>query len=64
MAMTEDGHSDPNRDQTRRSDGLGMAEYALVLVLIAVVAIAALTNVGALIERAFCAVAATLGGSC
>jgi Flp pilus assembly pilin Flp len=45
-------------------EGADMAEYALVLVLIAVVAILAVTVVGTQVQTAFCNVATGLGGSC
>jgi len=45
-------------------EGADMAEYALVLVLIAVVAIAAVTTVGTQVTAAFCGVVSGLGGAC
>ena len=52
------------RHLSENEDGADMAEYALVLVLIAVVAIAAVTNIGTQVTSAFCDIVAGLGGAC
>ena len=46
-----------------REEGQGLVEYALILVLIAIVVIAALTLTGTSIDAIFNSIAGTLGGT-
>ena len=43
-------------------EGQGLVEYALILVLIAIVVIASLTVLGPQVENVFCQVFTALGG--
>jgi pilus assembly protein Flp/PilA len=45
-------------------EGADLAEYALVLVLISIAAIAAMTVLGTQISTVFCTIVTTLGGTC
>jgi pilus assembly protein Flp/PilA len=45
-----------------REDGQGMVEYALILVLVAIVVIAVLTTMGSRIQAAFQDIVTSLGG--
>jgi pilus assembly protein Flp/PilA len=49
-------------DDSRGQRGQGMVEYALILVLIAVVVIAVLIVLGNQVQNVFCNVAGALGG--
>ena len=45
-------------------DGADLAEYALVLMLISIAAIAIMTTLGTQISSVFCTIVTTLGGTC
>ena len=47
---------------SKQEEGQGLAEYALILVLIAIVVIAALTTLGTQIDTVFGDITAGLGG--
>ena len=47
---------------SKKEEGQGLAEYALILVLIAIVVIAALTTLGTQIDSVFGDITAGLGG--
>ena len=47
---------------TKQEEGQGLAEYALILVLIAIVVIAALTTLGTQIDAVFGDITSGLGG--
>ncbi|MFN8439136.1 MAG: Flp family type IVb pilin [Caldilineaceae bacterium] len=47
---------------SKNEEGQGLAEYALILVLIAIVVIAALTTLGTQIDTVFGDITAGLGG--
>ena len=47
---------------TQQEEGQGLAEYALILVLIAIVVIAALTTLGTQIDAVFGDITSGLGG--
>jgi pilus assembly protein Flp/PilA len=49
-------------ERFREEDGAGLAEYALLLVLIAVVCIVALTALGGSISSVFTEISTELGG--
>jgi pilus assembly protein Flp/PilA len=49
-------------DDRRGQQGQGMVEYALILVLIAVVVIAVLIVLGNQVQNVFCNVAGAIGG--
>ena len=46
----------------KKEEGQGLAEYALILVLIAIVVIAALTTLGTQLDSVFGDITAGLGG--
>ena len=52
-----------NRHFTTEEEGQGLVEYALILVLISVVAIAAMTVVGQNVQAVFNQIAGVLGGA-
>lgn len=57
-----DGVRGPARDGRRAQRGQGMVEYALILVLVAVVVIVALTALGGQISSVFSHITSTLAG--
>jgi len=46
----------------KQEEGQGMVEYALIIVLVSIVAIAALTSMGTSITAIFTTISGTLGG--
>ena len=50
------------RERLARQQGQGLVEYALILVLVAIVVIGVLTTLGTRIEAAFGDIVGTLGG--
>jgi pilus assembly protein Flp/PilA len=50
-----------DRGLSRREEGQGMVEYALILVLIAIVVILILTTVGKQVKNIFSNISSTLG---
>ena len=46
----------------KQEEGQGMVEYALIIVLVSIVAIAALTSMGTSITAIFTTIGGTLGG--
>jgi pilus assembly protein Flp/PilA len=50
------------RELLVREDGQGLVEYALILVLVAIVVIGILTTMGSKIQLAFTDIVASLGG--
>jgi pilus assembly protein Flp/PilA len=50
------------RELLVREDGQGLVEYALILVLVAIVVIGVLTTMGSTISRAFSDIVTSLGG--
>ncbi len=50
------------RELLARKDGQGLVEYALILVLVAIVVIGVLTTMGTRIQAAFTDIVGSLGG--
>jgi pilus assembly protein Flp/PilA len=50
------------RELLVREDGQGLVEYALILVLVAIVVIGVLTTMGSTISKAFSDIVTSLGG--
>jgi len=50
------------RELLVREDGQGLVEYALILVLVAIVVVGVLTTMGSTISRAFTDIVTSLGG--
>ena len=50
------------RELLVREDGQGLVEYALILVLVAIVVIGVLTAMGSTISKAFSDIVTSLGG--
>ncbi|HXM55088.1 MAG TPA: Flp family type IVb pilin [Candidatus Dormibacteraeota bacterium] len=50
------------RELLTRKDGQGLVEYALILVLVAIVVIGVLTTMGSRIQAAFQDIVSSLGG--
>jgi len=51
-------------EKRRSDDGQGLVEYALILVLVAVVSIVVLAVMGPSISNVYCEMVTTLGGTC
>ncbi len=60
--IVTDGTPESGRDQRSTQRGQGMVEYALILVLVAVVVIVALTALGGQISSVFSHITSTLAG--
>ena len=63
QAMVRPGTAGPERDRAAAQRGQGMVEYALILVLVAVVVIVALTALGGQIAGVFHNITTTLSNS-
>jgi pilus assembly protein Flp/PilA len=50
------------RELLVRADGQGLVEYALILVLVAIVVVGVLTTMGSTISKAFTDIVTSLGG--
>jgi pilus assembly protein Flp/PilA len=50
------------RELLVREDGQGLVEYALILVLVAIVVVGVLTTMGSTISKAFTDIVTSLGG--
>ena len=53
----------PNRDKDRRQKGQGLVEYALILVLVALVVIGSMALVGKQVAATFCSIVLQIGGT-
>ena len=53
----------PHRDKARRQKGQGLVEYALILVLVAIVVIGSMALVGKRVAATFCSIVLQIGGS-